>query len=756
MKTRKCTATGTKNPLDHKIIWTEFPDQYAQSKETRRSSLRELADVIRLTTARTKAKLPWLKLAEFGDEPKSDRTGCLRHYANMVAINGVELDFDKGDPSWDQAWARLHEAKISALQYSTRSHSEEVHRFRILLPTSQPLPPAERARLIARAYGIIRGSIDGASFTAPQAFYFGSVDGGPIYIELIDPPGSRFIDLADDLDASALNKNGEPWEAFDRKMIAYADEEDDGTISTRDGASNVEIVRNDLLSIPACRWDNDYNEWLAVGQGLHHAYNGGAEGMALWDEASQRCTTYDPEELEFKWSTFGNYSGKPITLRTIRRLALMAQADVDIARLNKRHAIVAVRGRTLVATEGENGGTDFGPVQDLHNLYANDRVAISEKKTEEVSRRWMRHPERRTYPNGMAFAPAGTPPGTLNLFRGWAVNPNAGATCELFLKHVFDVICSGNTDHAFYVFGWMAHMIQRPHEKPGVGLVVRGSKGAGKDTLGEYLAYMIGHRYVPTVANSDHIVGKFNQRMECALLLHVQEGSWAGDRKAEEVLKYLVTSPFVEIERKGVDSINLPSVLRLFISANAEWVVPASRDERRWAVLDVSDSRKGDEAYFAALRSEMNGDGPAALLAYLQNFDLTAFNVRKAPETQGLLNQKLASLKGIHKWWFESLSSGNVGSNSITKPWEDGWQLVDCDELRGGYISFMRDRRFDGDPLDAASFGKQLREMLPGIAHKRRGTREQRTYVYNLPPLALAQKSFSRWLGSPIKWDTLQ
>jgi hypothetical protein len=235
-----------------------------------------------------------------------------------------------------------------------------------------------------------------------------------------------------------------------------------------------------------------------------------------------------------------------------------------------------------------------------------------------------------------------------------------------------------------------------------VALVLRGEKGTGKDTLGDYVARMIGRRHAPTVAESDHNVGKFNARLENALLLHVQEGSWAGDRKAESVLKYLVTSDRIEIERKGIDSINLPSVLRLFISANAAWVVPASVDERRWAVFEVSAARRGDEAYFRALRAEMNGNGPAALLHVLQQRDLSGFNVRQAPETEGLRNQKLASLRNVELWWFERLQDGTL-LNPYQRSWENDWQTVSRDELRDNYIAWMRQRRFDGDAVDIRS-----------------------------------------------------
>ena len=62
----------------------------------------------------------------------------------------------------------------------------------------------------------------------------------------------------------------------------------------------------------------------------------------------------------------------------------------------------------------------------------------------------------------------------------------------------------------------------------------------------------------------------------------------------------------------------------------------------------------------------MNGNGPAALLHYLQNYDLTGFNVRKAPETEGLRNQKIASLRNIELWWFEMLNRGISAGGCVT------------------------------------------------------------------------------------------
>ena len=435
-------------------------------------------------------------------------------------------------------------------------------------------------------------------------------------------------------------------------------------------------------------------------------------------------------------------------------------ADHVAARLNGRHAVVVIRGNAYVATENPDGSVDYGTERSLHLLYRNDRVpAGKDGKLVSASEHWMQSPVRRTYPGGVAFAPQGAALGKLNTWKGWAIEPDARGSCALFLRHVREVVCNGNADHAAYVIGWLAHMIQRPEEKPGVALVLKGKKGTGKDTLVEYMARILGQRHVPTVAHSEHVTGRFNARLESALLLHVQEGTWAGDRKAEGVLKFLVTSPYIEIERKGVDTFNLPSILRMFISSNEDWVVPASEDERRWAVFEVSNARRGDEPYFNALRYEMDGAGPGALLHYLRNYDLSGFNVRKAPETEGLRNQKLATLGNIEAWWFEVLNRGALLAQfDDGEAWANAGQSIGRDALRWQYTEWMKGRRFDGEPLGERAFGSRLRSMLPGLDDRRPWAKAgaQRLRHYVLPPLTECRTQFDAWIGCSFGWECSQ
>lgn len=720
-----------------------FARKEATAATVHHAPLEGLAPLICQSAARSKGDLPLLSLSLFFGS---------RSAANVEAVEGIEADYDGEKLPVDWAVARLADSGLRGLVVTSPSHTDDAPRWRVFMDFSRTLGLEERERCLARLNGVLGGILDPSSFNRGQAFYYGRVEGRPVP-DVIMMQGDH-IDLRDDLDSAALDRDGKPYgrRADTPQPEAAGDDDDPFSGIPAKVPATVEEVRLLLSFIDS----GDHDTWFQVGMHLRDLL--GDDGYAEWDAWSQTSPNYGG--LEKRWRSFRGDGNPGRAFGALRKFARAGGwsgrfPDPDVARLNARHALVMIRGKALVATERADGGTDFGPVRDLHALYANDRVEVTEKRTEAVSAKWLRDLDRRTYADGVEFAPGGAPPGVLNLWRGWAVEPDPKASCARFLEHVRAVVCGGNRDHAEYVLGWLAHMVQRPQEKPGVALVLRGPKGAGKDSVGEYVSRMIGRRHAPTVAQSEHITGRFNARMENALFFHVQEGAWAGDRKAEEVLKYLVTSEFVEIERKGIDSINLRSVLRLFISANAEWVVPASRDERRWAVFEVADSRAGDDAYFRALRAEMNGDGPAALLHFLRSYDLSRFNVRKAPQTEGLRNQKIASLRGLHRWWFEVLHSGEIGTYATDDEgeWEAAALTFGREELRNAYVLYMRGRRYDGDTLDSREFGRALRDMLPSLVDRRPRTSAGRVRQYVLPPLTTAREEFGAWLGSPIDWE---
>jgi KaiC/GvpD/RAD55 family RecA-like ATPase len=297
----------TESALDRRFKFTRFPDALAQEKREPRMSLRSWAERIPERVAASKAALPLVKLGTFGDD--RTRKGSLRHNANMIAIEGVEGDYDGEERSIAWAVAKLDDAGIAAVVYASPSHRPDAPRWRVLCPTSDTLDPAERERLMARVNGVLDGQLGGESFTRSQTYYFGRIEGKPApRVELVD---GMAIDLADHLDAGALDKRGKP---YGRREIAAND--DPGP----ERAPDLERIRKALDVLPASALEH-YPDWLEIGQALHHEFGGDPEGMELWDAASRWCDSYDADELERKWDSFGSYSGKPVTIGTLYRLA---------------------------------------------------------------------------------------------------------------------------------------------------------------------------------------------------------------------------------------------------------------------------------------------------------------------------------------------------------------------------------------------------------------------------------------------------
>jgi hypothetical protein len=205
------------NGFNRPITMTYFSCKEATTKVEQDTSLQDLADKIRATSGYCDKKfLPWVKLARFGDA--RTEASCLRNDKNVLAISGVECDYDGEVMTPEQAAGRLRDAKIQALIYSSPSHTPDKPRWRVLCPASQELPPDQRFRLVSRLNGLLGGILTGESWTLSQSYYYGGVNGNPApLIELIE---GECIDLRGDLDAGAIGKPEKPAEVTSKPRPA--------------------------------------------------------------------------------------------------------------------------------------------------------------------------------------------------------------------------------------------------------------------------------------------------------------------------------------------------------------------------------------------------------------------------------------------------------------------------------------------------------------------------------------------------------
>ena len=432
-----------------------------------------------------------------------------------------------------------------------------------------------------------------------------------------------------------------------------------------------------------------------------------------------------------------------------------------IAQLNKTHAIISRAGKPSVLTEMTNTVTgnqsvSYSNFSDFRNLYCSIHVIDPNSDPEKpkkmsLGKAWLCSPDRREFVD-VIFSPRKDVAGYFNLWQGFAYKPIKG-NCDLFLKHWLEVVCGGDIELFDYCISWMAQAVQEPSNKPGTSIVLRGKQGTGKTLAISFFAVLFGKHHT-TIAHPRHLTGNFNSHLETTLLLQMEEAFWAGNKSAEGIIKDLITGDSLQVEKKGVDVTSATNYIRLMVSSNQEWVVPAGKEERRHLVLDVSDAHMQDKSYFKALADQMNNGGHEALLHHLLTLDISDIDLRTIPTTKALEEQKFQSMTGYEKFWFERLQEGEINPD-----YPEGWpDMVPCNVLRNIYLVQIG-KASNGYKGFETEFGLALGKLCPSIIKKRKvlqTSNSQPVSVYFLPSLDQCRADFMSSSGMTIEWQNLE
>ena len=215
------------------------------------------------------------------------------------------------------------------------------------------------------------------------------------------------------------------------------------------------------------------------------------------------------------------------------------------------------------------------------------------------------------------------------------------------------------------------------------------------------------------------------------------------------MLKGLITESRRVSEGKGRDAVPVRNCLNIIAATNSDWVCSAERSDRRFCVLHVDGSRRGDPAYFDALGREMDGGGPAALLHFLRARDISGFRPAAFPRGSHAerWNQKRLSLSGLQQWWLSGLEAAELPDTAFhetvpRQPFSDVHPTLvpraacwaAC--KHGGFT-----RPFDTE----ATLGDVLRKLVmadaaPVPTRKLHGVR-----CYEFPPLPECRRRFAAY-----------
>lgn len=355
-------------------------------------------------------------------------------------------------------------------------------------------------------------------------------------------------------------------------------------------------------------------------------------------------------------------------------------------------------------------------------------------------------PSTRVY-DATAFSPLPTLPKTLNLWVPSPVVPARG-DWSVIREFLLDVICDGDRALYVYLIAYLAHMLQRPEEKPGVMIVLLGGQGTGKGTFFELLRAIWPSSTLVT-SDAAHVTGGFNAALERSYVVAMDEALFAGDRKAADRLKALVTEPTITIEEKFQPRRSIASFHRFFAASNHAHFAQVDPDDRRYLMLRVSEGRKGDFGYWKKLHEVLRDPAViAATVHELLGLDLSAFNVRERPRTKELTEQKLASLNGFPRYWAHVLDTGSFHFGGA---WTAS-RFIATSDLLAGWAEFERGTRIYG-VRDERDIHATIKKLCPSAKPDRKMVRGCQQRGQQLPDLPLARTDFAAAMGGEVVWD---
>lgn len=295
----------------------------------------------------------------------------------------------------------------------------------------------------------------------------------------------------------------------------------------------------------------------------------------------------------------------------------------------------------------------------IHLHFHNVKVPVKRKENIEAidfivwwkSRRDMRQFE------GISFAP---PPllqlhRTYNTWMGFKIEevPSTKLDINDFISHC-DRIMEGQWGD--FLLDLLAHRIQRPGERTGLGLVVLGPQGCGKTTFFQlFCEHLLHPQNFLITEKAEQITGKFHLLGEKIFVLW-EEAEGGDTHSAAERIKHLITTESEWSEKKCKDAVRNPMCFLPIITANSigKKSVKIDQDDRRYVVVRMG--ANDDPEYFSRLYGNMtNPHYMRSVFDFLQKRDISKYRngndwKRARPISKTFAELKEACLPLVDAW----------------------------------------------------------------------------------------------------------
>lgn len=216
-----------------------------------------------------------------------------------------------------------------------------------------------------------------------------------------------------------------------------------------------------------------------------------------------------------------------------------------------------------------------------------------------------------------------------NAFCGWVNDKCAEPIAEGdsdFIKLMKHLLVE---DKVFeYYKCWLASIIQRPHIKTKVAPILYSkTHGTGKNSLVDGSIAIIGKQLSACVECIEDITKNFNAHL-CNKLFIYGDEICANAKKVADKLKAVITRPTTNLEKKGVDAIEVDDLTNWIFTSNNENNIKVEEGDRRFLMVRCREEKQ--TKYSQAMYDEI-GDPLklAKLFAFFKNYEQSPESIKK-------------------------------------------------------------------------------------------------------------------------------
>lgn len=175
---------------------------------------------------------------------------------------------------------------------------------------------------------------------------------------------------------------------------------------------------------------------------------------------------------------------------------------------------------------------------------------------------------------------------------------------------------------------WLASIIQRPHIKTKVAPILYSkTHGSGKNSLVDGSIAIIGKQLSACVECIEDITKNFNAHL-CNKLFIYGDEICANAKKVADKLKAVITRPTTNLEKKGIDAIEVDDLTNWIFTSNNENNIKVEEGDRRFLMVRCREEKQ--YKYSQASYAEINDPVKITqLFAFFKNYEQSAESIAK-------------------------------------------------------------------------------------------------------------------------------